>query len=170
MRHEQQGQLRPGLCFAGVLVSRSIDRGGVSMKAEDIMTRHIVDVMEADDINQAFSKLRQHHIQQLLVVDVESQICGMISDRDVLRAWAEVANSDRDFPKVESIMQRDIFTCAPDDSITYITAMMLEYRVHAMPVVNTKRRPVGIITTTDLLRFGFKNMGFTHSHALRAMI
>jgi len=140
------------------------------MKAEDIMTRHVVDVMESDDIYQAFSKLRQHHIQQLLVVDVESQICGMISDRDALRAWAEVANSDRDFPKVESIMKRDVFTCRPDDTITYITAMMLEHRVHAMPVVNSKRRPVGIITTTDLLRFGFKNLGFARSQALPAMI
>jgi CBS-domain-containing membrane protein len=140
------------------------------MKAEDIMTRFVFDVMESDDIYQAFSKLRQHHIHQLVVVDVDSQLCGMVSDRDVLRAWAEVANSDRHFPRVDSIMKRDIITCSPQDNLAHITAMMLEHRVHAVPVINAKRRPVGIITTTDLLRFGFKNLGFTRSQPLPAML
>lgn len=140
------------------------------MKAEDIMTRHIVDVMESDDIYQAFSKLRQHQIHQLLVVDVDSQLRGMVSDRDLLRAWAEVSNSDRHFPHVANIMKRDIITCGPEDSLTQITAMMLEHRAHAIPVINAKRRPVGIITTTDLLRFGFKNLGYARSQALPAML
>ncbi len=140
------------------------------MKAEDIMTRHVVDVMESDDIYQAFSKLRHHHIHQLVVVDVDSQLCGLVSDRDVLRAWAEVANSDREFPRVASIMKRDIITCGAQDNLAQITAMMLEHHIHAMPVVNSKHRPVGIITTTDLLRFGFKNLGFTRSQPLPAMV
>jgi acetoin utilization protein AcuB len=128
------------------------------MKAKDIMTRHVVDVMESDDIYQAFSQLRQHRIHQLLVVNVDSQLCGLVSDRDVLRAWAEVSNSDRDYPRVASIMQREVLTCGPEDSITRITQDMLDQHVHAMPVVDAKRRPIGIISTTDLLRFGFKNL------------
>jgi CBS domain-containing protein len=140
------------------------------MKAEDIMTRHVIDVMESDDIYQAFSRLRQHHIHQLVVVNVDSQLCGMVYDRDVLRAWAEVANSDREFPRVGSIMKRDLITCGPGDDLEQITAMMLEHRVHAIPVLDGKRRPVGIISTTDLLRFGFKNLGFARSHPLPAML
>ena len=141
------------------------------MKAEHIMTRHVLDVMESDDIYQAFSQLRQHRIHQLVVVDVNSQLRGMVFDRDVLRAWAEVSNSDRDFPRVASIMKRDVITCSPEDSLAQITAMMLEHRVHAVPVVDLKRRPVGIITTTDLLRFGFKNLGtFSQTEAVPAML
>ncbi|WP_141732575.1 CBS domain-containing protein [Oligoflexus tunisiensis] len=140
------------------------------MKAEDIMTRHVVDVMEFDDIYQAFSKLRQYHIHQLVVVNVDSQLCGMVSDRDVLRAWAEVSNSDRDFPRIASIMQRDVITCGPEDPITRITEVMLDHHVHAMPVTDAKRRPIGIISTTDLLRFGFKHLGFTRSPGLPATI
>lgn len=140
------------------------------MKAEDIMTRYVLDVMEFDDIYQAFSKLRQHHIHQLVVVDVDSQLRGMVSDRDVLRAWAEVSNSDRHFPQVASVMKRDVITCGPDDSLAQITAMMLEHRTHAMPVIDRKRRPVGIITTTDLLRFGFKKLAFAHTETVSAMV
>jgi CBS domain-containing protein len=140
------------------------------MKVEDIMTRHVIDVMELDDIYQAFSKLRQHQIHQLVVVNVDSQLCGMVYDRDVLRAWAEVANSDREFPRVGSIMKRDIISCSPGDDLAQITAMMLEHRVHALPVLNAKRRPVGIITTTDLLRFGFKNLGFAQPQPMPAML
>ncbi len=140
------------------------------MKAEDIMTRFVFDVMESDDIYQAFSKLRQHNIHQLVVVDVDSKLCGMVYDRDVLRAWAEVSNSDRDFPKVSSVLKRDVITCGPQDSLAHVTAMMLEHRVHAVPVVNAKRRPVGIITTTDLLRFGFKNLGFAQFEPIPAML
>lgn len=140
------------------------------MKAEDIMSRQVYDVMESDDINQAFSKFRQHRVNQLLVVNVESQLCGMVSDRDILRAWAEVANSDRHYPRVASVMKRDVITCGPQDGITHVTAMMLENRVHAIPVLGSTGRAIGIITSTDLLRFGLKNLSFSRLQPLPAMI
>lgn len=141
------------------------------MKAEEIMTKQVFDVMESDDIYQAFSKFHQHRIHQLLVVNVESKLCGMVSDRDILRLWAEIANSDRAFPQVGTIMKRDVLTCAPDDTVADVARCMLEMRIHAVPVVDNKRRPLGIITNTDLLRFGLKNFNFMSRYqALPAMI
>ncbi len=141
--------------------------GRIMIRAEDIMTRHIIDVMESEDVYQAFSKFHQHHIRQLLVVNVDSELCGIVSDRDILRVWAEVTNSPGySFPKVHSVMTRDVLTCTPDDQLTQITEMMLEHRIHAIPVVSARRRPLGIITSTDLLRVGLKNLNLLNARAL----
>jgi len=141
------------------------------IRAEDIMTRNIIDVMESDDVYQAFSKFHQHHIHQLLVVNVDSELCGMVSDRDILRVWAEVTNSHGcSFPKVQSVMTRDVMTCAPRDKLTHITEMMLEHRLHAIPIVCPRRRPLGIITSTDLLRFSLKNLNILNARPIFARI
>ncbi len=141
------------------------------MKAQEIMTKQVFDVMESDNIYQAYSKFHQHHIHQLLVVTVDSKLCGIVSDRDILRLWAEIANSDRAFPQVGSIMKRDVLTCSPDDTVGDIARCMLEMRIHAVPVIDSKRRPLGIITNTDLLRYGLKNFNFMSSYqALPAML
>lgn len=51
------------------------------------------------------------------------------------------------------IMQRDVLTVSPDDSLQEALAVMTANHVSGLPVLNTKDRCVGLISAFDILSF-----------------
>ena len=56
----------------------------MTMKVEDIMTRHVETCAPHDDVKQVMSMMAQHRCRHLPVVG-ENGLCGIISVRDVVR-------------------------------------------------------------------------------------
>lgn len=56
------------------------------------------------------------------------------------------------------VMQRDVVTVAPEDSLRDALALMTENHVTSLPVMDSKSRCVGLITASDIL-------GFEEEHA-----
>jgi len=54
--------------------------------------------------------------------------------------------------KVGDIMTREVVTAGPDIGVDAIARMMLERHIGAIPVVDSDRRMVGILSDHDLLR------------------
>jgi CBS domain-containing protein len=52
---------------------------------------------------------------------------------------------------VEDIMTEDPLMVSPDVSATLVARQMFEQRVHRVVVVDEEKRPIGIITSLDLL-------------------
>jgi CBS domain-containing protein len=52
---------------------------------------------------------------------------------------------------VGEIMVREVIFAAPGDRVEEVRRQMLDREIHAMPVVDDTGRPIGILTTTDLL-------------------
>ena len=52
--------------------------------------------------------------------------------------------------KVEQIMNRDVKTCRPQDSLNKAAQIMWEEPCGAVPVVNDQRRPIGLLTDRDI--------------------
>jgi CBS domain-containing protein len=52
--------------------------------------------------------------------------------------------------KVEDIMTRDVRSCAPEESLSSAAQIMWEVDCGAVPVVDTERRVIGIITDRDI--------------------
>jgi len=55
---------------------------------------------------------------------------------------------------VREIMETDVATVQPDDSIESVLRTMREHELPGIPVVNEGRRCVGIITESDLIMAG----------------
>lgn len=51
---------------------------------------------------------------------------------------------------VGNIMNRDVKTCHPDDSLNRAAQIMWENKCGAVPVVDEKSRPVGFLTDRDI--------------------
>jgi acetoin utilization protein AcuB len=49
-------------------------------------------------------------------------------------------------------MHRRIFSATPATEIRDIARVMLEQDIRAIPILDGTRRPIGIVTVTDLLR------------------
>jgi acetoin utilization protein AcuB len=130
------------------------------MQIRDIMTKRVVTV-ELDDslavVKQIFDSMKFHH---LLVLDAERKLCGVISDRDLLRALSPfigtLSEHTRDVAtlqkRVHQIMTRTPITLAPEDGLDDAVRILLERRVSCIPVVDAAFKPVGILSWRDVLR------------------
>jgi len=136
------------------------------MNVHGIMTKRLVTV-EMDDkleaVKEIFDASRFHH---LLVIDVDRKLCGVVSDRDLLRALSPYVGTmnatARDTAtlnkRVHQIMTRKPITLLADATLQAAVDTLLANRISCIPIVDAAFRPVGIVTWRDVLG-AFKNAG-----------
>lgn len=124
------------------------------------MTTRIVTV-ELDDrlevVKQIFDSMKFHH---LLVIDDAKKLCGIVSDRDLLRALSPYVGSAmetaRDLAtlnrRVHQIMSRQPITLRPEAAIAAAIELFLAHRISCVPVVDEEFKPVGIVSWRDVLK------------------
>ena len=52
-----------------------------------------------------------------------------------------------------TLMQRDIVTVAPDETLRYALTLMTENHITGLPVMDDKCRCIGLITSSDILNY-----------------
>ncbi|MGA2398163.1 MAG: CBS domain-containing protein [Steroidobacteraceae bacterium] len=130
------------------------------MKLGDIMTRRLVTV-ELDDslatVKQIFDSLHFHH---LLVIGSDKKLCGVISDRDLLRAISPyvgtVSENARDSAtlkkRAHQIMTRSPLTLSAEANVADAIQLFIDHRVSCIPIVDEGLSAVGIVSWRDILR------------------
>lgn len=53
--------------------------------------------------------------------------------------------------KIKDVMNKDVITCKPDDTLSHLARLFKENHISGMPVVE-KEKVVGLVSETDLLR------------------
>jgi CBS domain-containing protein len=75
-------------------------------------------------------------------------LIGMVTDRDIaVRAVAEGKGSDC---RVRDVMTPEIHCCFDDEDVEEVLEIMGEIQVRCLPVLNRKKRMVGIVSLGDL--------------------
>lgn len=113
------------------------------MLVRDRMTRRVIAVHLQDPIRHATQLMARHGFRHLPVLRA-GRLIGIISDRDPRGAPAAAKS-------VQDIMTLNPSSISPDASMDEAACVMQEHKVRALPVVE-KRRVVGMLTTTDILR------------------
>jgi acetoin utilization protein AcuB len=136
-----------------------------TMLISTIMTQPVVTIGPDKSILQAKAKLDSRRIRHLPVVGQDSVLLGIITDRD-LRGLLP-SRLDQDLParnelkklstiKVKDIMVKEPYTLSLSHSLQNALVLFQRTRVGAFPVVDERRRAVGILSKGDLLS------AFTH--------
>lgn len=112
-------------------------------------------VVSADaPLADAARLLQEHHVHGLPVVDALGGLVGVVSQTDMLRARSTEELWDR-WPglRVRHLMTSPALTIGEDADVAAAAALMERERVHRLVVVAPDgRTPIGIISTTDLVR------------------
>lgn len=136
------------------------DQGGTAV---DLMTSPVHTIAAADPLQQAVALMTAHHLKRLPVVDGHGRLAGWISRVDILRAIeyhqpaaeTEPERSPTGAPRgatIAELMYRDVPTVTPQATLEEIVlALEQDHRRRAV-VVDSERRPLGLITDGDLLR------------------
>ena len=84
------------------------------------------------------------------VVDDESMVVGIITDRDICMAVA-LQHKPASGIQVQEVMSRHLFTCQPENDIMNALKIMSFQKVRRLPVTNDSGQVEGIISIEDLI-------------------
>ena len=99
---------------------------------------------------EASRVLTLNRIGALLVRDSEGGLSGIVSERDIVRAIAEVGASALALTVGER-MTKDVATCEENDTIAEIMETMTRCRFRHMPVIQ-EGRLAGIVSIGDVVK------------------
>lgn len=119
-----------------------------ALPVSEIMTTQPRTMHADDSVTIADWLLALDHIHHVVVVDDANRVIGIVSDRDLLRAFGGRAMSNL---PVAAIMTKHVQTISPAAPAWEAIERMQRGHFHALPVTDDQGRVVGIVTTADFL-------------------
>ncbi len=123
------------------------------MKVKDVLASKgskVCFVQTNDTIKHAVSTLIQEKIGALLVYDDDKDIVGILTERDIMRAFHEYGKKLEE-TLVNKVMTRRVIIGTPDDDLEYIMNIMTHNRIRHVPIVENEQLQ-GIISIGDVVK------------------
>lgn len=118
------------------------------MKVKDIMSRNVIKVHPQENVAVAARLLANHNIGILPVCNREGQLCGIVTDRDlVTRCMA--ANRTAEDTKVQDVMTGRIVSAASNMDASVAAYLMGREQVRRLPVIDNGKL-CGMVSIGDL--------------------
>jgi CBS domain-containing protein len=129
------------------------------------MTTDLETLNQESVLRDAVEMAMVRKIRHLPVLDGDSRLVGIVTDRDIKRALPSplegTAPDDYETfltnTKVTQVMTREPFTVEPDTPLYQAVQLMVEKKVGGLPVVS-QGRLVGIFTQTDALKVFLRSL------------
>lgn len=121
------------------------------MKLREILRNKGKEVHSAsptDTLGDVVSKLVRNNCGALVVLD-EERMVGIISERDVLRACAELKQPLD--AVVSARMTTSLVTGTPEDDVEHVMGLLTNHRIRHLPVVDADEL-VGVISIGDIVK------------------
>lgn len=132
------------------------------------MTKSVISIDKDTSVIEAKDLMTKHRIRHLPVVEKDSKLIGIVTDRDIRSAQPSIFTDACDIEeekkrlehlKIKEIMTTDIISISPLHTLPDALLLMQKTRVGAFPVVDEENRLRGIISTRDLMRAFINVMG-----------
>jgi CBS domain-containing protein len=123
-----------------------------TLRVGNLMTVDPVVIDPEASVHDAEMLLKSYRISGL-PVSVDGAVLGVISQTDLLNARSsELIGANWDRVKVRHLMSRPAVTVHLATTIPRAARLMLDEHIHRVVVVDDEGAPVGVLTTSDLLR------------------
>lgn len=129
----------------------------------DVMVGKVATLSAHHGFDEAVRLMNDRHFRHCVVVDMQGKLCGVISDRDILRSMARSPNSRS--KSLDQIMTRNPVTVRRTTSILDAVSKILSKRINCLPVVEEDGTVCGIVTSTDLLKSYQQLLEMVHKQA-----
>lgn len=111
------------------------------MNVEEVMSDAFV--VEKDMSLDMAAKLMSDNNTDSLLYVVNGQIKGIVTERDILKNFANKK-------KISQIMSKDVVTIEADKELSTALELMKENKIKKLPVLK-KGEVIGVVSATDLL-------------------
>jgi signal-transduction protein with cAMP-binding, CBS, and nucleotidyltransferase domain len=123
----------------------------VERLVRDVMHRGVVTCETWNTVKEVARMIVDFDVHAVVVLDEMGEACGIITKTDVMRKYGQ----DTDKITAEAAMTPHIISIKGDATVAEAAAMMFNKRIHQLVVIKGEpagRRPVGIISVTDIIR------------------
>lgn len=107
---------------------------------------------ETATVAEAVARMLERRQAGVLIVDAAGRLTGIFTERDVLTRVAGVAR-DATRTALHEVMTPNPEALSPTDRIAYAVHSMSVAGYRTVPLVDAERRPVGVVTVGDVIRW-----------------
>jgi CBS domain-containing protein len=134
------------------------------------MARNLVTMTANQTLAEAIETLQKHELRHVPIVDEDNHLIGILSDRDILRNLPYLSRSmvktstkfREDLfriegskavlnQQIENVMTKKLWTIEPNCPLVEAALLLMKKKVGVLPVVDSERRILGIVSVVDLL-------------------
>lgn len=171
--------------FLGIISARRIlsyfkDKSIFKVKVEEIIRKRwqgLITVYEDNTISQAIHLFRTKKISKLIVINQTKKLKGVLSYYDLIKLMISPKYSnhrgERSDDKisfynyrVKNFAKSYVLTLSKDKLLIEAINLIINKKIGSVIIIDKERRPLGIVTTRDILRFYIDNEKFAFIKSL----
>jgi CBS domain-containing protein len=108
-------------------------------------------VSAAAPVREAADLMSKPHIDLVVVCNDDGGMAGVLTKTDIVGQIGRCGGGIC-MDRVDTIMTRDAFSCAPSDLLQDVWSVMKERGLQRVPIVGQRGKPIGIIYARDALQ------------------
>lgn len=121
------------------------------MKVEDVMSQDLIVGYVPSTVRDALRILAKHNVSGMPILKKDTKtVAGVLTRYDIFK------NPDED--QVALIMSDEFHYVEKDFDVKDAAKLLLQYRIHGLPVINNRKNLIGIISPTDILKHVHPNI------------
>lgn len=144
------------------------------MIIKEIMTKVVAKAHPSVALHDVWKLLYKKHVHGVPIIDEKNRLIGIISEEDILTKLypdygeAILDMSTRDFSSMEEksksvarlkakdIMNKTVYLTHEDEPVMKALSKMIIYEVRQLPVIDEKKRLIGMVSKGDVFDVIFK--------------
>lgn len=146
---------------------------GLETRCAEVMVSPVLSCQESDSLQQAVGMMVEHDVNQLFVLNDHGEQTGILTFPDIVGLVYRVCfdcprnifntqkeQEQQDWLQVRDVMTRGVKAVETGDLLVRAVELIIGEHFGALPVLDDQKRPVGVISKTDLIR------GYLHGLSL----
>ena len=116
-----------------------------------LLIREVISIDENKTIYDAIKLLSKYKIGALPVINNQMKLCGILSERDIIRQISQNKGIDFLLAKINSIMTSKVITCNKNTQSNVLMKIMTTNKIRHIPILE-KNLLIGIVSIGDVVK------------------
>lgn len=130
----------------------------MELLAKDVMKRDVITLPENTTIRVALKKMAETNFDFALLVETDGTLVGIVRDSHILGEIQDIMNI-HSYPFENRIpCNQNVLAIEGDTPLRELWDLFLEYTDSPLPVVNSKKQVIGLISGRDIVRSIYEAM------------
>lgn len=132
----------------------NIDTSEIVFHVKDIMTKDCIYIDSKSSIKDAYDVLKEYKIGQMPIVSFGKRIMGTIDKKMILNLLMDDLENSKNTleKKLEDLYLPQLITADPSTDIRKVAKVMIDFKLHAVPIVEENDILIGIVSKTDIIK------------------
>lgn len=147
----------------GILTERDIVRAMLQeypfeKPAFYLAKKELIKIKSNATLLQAFNLMTENFIRRLIVIDERGEFEGVLAQQELILYSSEELFKGEG--KIRDLLdfKGELIYAYKEEDLKSILEKMAKYNIGAIPILDEAKKPIGIITERDFVRFDFKDL------------